>query len=260
MENEIEHILQSQEIMVTQGKVIFTDYESIKEEAIQLSEHIKTIQVNEENVKQSKKLIAAINKRVKEFDDRRITIKKLILHPYDQFADKVNEIVGIVRAADEIVKQQIKDLEEGERADKEFILYSLFQRRMASYSFKDLFDFEHWLQPKHLNKTTSIANAEKDMVDFLEGIAADLEVIEKLDNGKDVLQFYIDTKDLSAAMKLVQKQDERKRHIEQSQALEIDKGANIFYFKVYHEKDFKLIEMFMKNNNIDFEYNIKGEI
>ena len=45
------------QIIVTQGLVKFTEYQRIKDQAIALAEQIKTVEVNEDNIKESKKLL-----------------------------------------------------------------------------------------------------------------------------------------------------------------------------------------------------------
>ena len=55
MENELLKV-DFEGIQIVQGLVQFNDYQRIKKEAEDLAEQIKTVDVNEENVKQSKKL------------------------------------------------------------------------------------------------------------------------------------------------------------------------------------------------------------
>ena len=103
MENELLKV-DIEGIQIVQGLVNFNDYQRIKKEAEALAEQIKTVEVNEENVKASKKLLAVVNKRLKELEDTRIGIKKSMLEPYQLFEEQVKEIVGIVKEADAEVR------------------------------------------------------------------------------------------------------------------------------------------------------------
>ncbi|OXS65128.1 hypothetical protein B1B04_25170, partial [Lysinibacillus sp. KCTC 33748] len=54
-----------EQIRVTPGVIQFQEYESLKQQALQLAEQIEQVEVSEENIQHSKKLLAAVNKRVK---------------------------------------------------------------------------------------------------------------------------------------------------------------------------------------------------
>ena len=74
MGNELK--LDVQQIVVVQGSIEFNEYEQIKMQAVSLAEEIAAVEVNEDNIKTSKKLLAAINKDLKKLEDNRINIKK----------------------------------------------------------------------------------------------------------------------------------------------------------------------------------------
>lgn len=241
-----------QQIIVQQGSVVFSDFERIKLEAIELAEKINLVEVDDENIKQSKKMIAAVNNKIKELEARRITIKKAMLEPYNQFEAQVKEIVGIVKEAEDVVRQQVKQLEEMDRQQKQNELQQIFESRIRHYSFRNLFGFSDFLKPKHLNKTQSIEATEKEMVDFFKRLATDLKVIESLPNAEATLSAYIDTKDLAVAMTLIAQQEQRKRQIESSQALNRNKQQE-FVFAVFNDKDAKLIQLLMQQEKIQFE-------
>ena len=166
MKNEL--MLNLQQIEVIQGSIAFHDYEAIKQQALKLADFIKTVEVNEDNLKESKKLLAAVNKRKKELEDERIKIKKMMLEPYQGFESQVKDIVAIVDEANDVVRQQVKQLEEIERFHKETKLKAIFEKRKKMYTLSHLLKFEHFFQAKHLNKTISIEAVENEMIDFLE--------------------------------------------------------------------------------------------
>jgi hypothetical protein len=136
------------EIQVVQGSVVFGAYHDLKQQASELAEQIRTVDVNEENVKQSKKLLAEVNKRVKQLEDKRISIKKMMLEPYQDFEEQVKEIVGIVKDADAFVRSQVKELEEKERQEKEIQIHELFTKRIQHYSFREIVPFMDFAKPK----------------------------------------------------------------------------------------------------------------
>jgi hypothetical protein len=237
-----------------QGSIIFPEYQRIKDMALQLAEVMKEHEVNDETLKTSKKILAAVNKRCKELDGERIRIKKLMLEPYQEFEEQVKEIVGIVKEADNTVRQQVKELEEMERLKKEAEIWAIWDKRIKQYKLGDLIPFTDFIKPKHLNKSISIEAAEKDMVDFLEQTERDIKVLQKLPDLNAHVSAYIGTYDLAQAMDQVMREKERRRQIEAAQASSKSAQAVKSYrYIVWGEKDAALLEMFMQKNKINYE-------
>lgn len=253
MENEL--VLNTKSIIVRKGSVTFNEYDSLKLQAESLANQIRTVSVTETNIKQSKKLLAAVNKRLKELEDKRIEVKKTMLEPYLSFENQVREIVSIVKNADETVRDQVKYLEEKEREHKQEAIEEIFYKRKKHYILGDLIKFEDFLTNKHLNKTTSLDSIEKELVSFLEKTKTDYEVIQTLPDAKEILTAYIGVYDLAAAIDTTNQKKIKEAAIEAANKIKTwpaDRKRE-FLFTVYDEKDFKLIEMFLTTNNIKFE-------
>lgn len=245
------------QIIVTQGLVKFMEYEKIKEQATALAQQIKTVEVSEDNIRESKKLLAAVNKRCKELEDERIRIKKMMLEPYQEFESQVKEIVSIVKDADTEVRQQVKRLEEMERMTKYNDLDEIFQKRLQHYkTLEDLILFEHFVQPRHLNKTSSIDNVETEMIAFLEKIKIDFNVIASMNYSGEILSAYMDSFDLAEAMQKVNQEWERKKAIENSNAIKKqpaeDQISYLVTVKIYNQKELRLLEMILQENQFEF--------
>ena len=254
MNNEL-IALDVEQIFVWQGSIQFAEFENLKEQALTLANEIRTVEVNEETIKTSKKLLAEINKSVKVLDDKRINIKKLMLEPYQSFEAQVKEIIGIVKEADEIVRNQVRNFEEDQRREKEEILKEKFDKRIVHYSFRDLFHFHDFISPKHLNKSASIEAVEKEMIDFLNRIARDMKAIENMSNPKAILAYYTDVKDLAAAITLHEQQEARERQIEASKALGKKPAAKISHLisaQIFDPKELALVEMFFNQHEIKY--------
>jgi hypothetical protein len=253
-ENQMDNAIQT--IQVVQGSVVFGSYQELKKQAIELAEQIKTVEVSEDNVRMSKKLLAEVNKRVKQLEDKRISIKKTMLEPYQDFEDQVKEIVGIVKDADSTVRQQVKHLEESERIEKENQIQELFQKRIQHYSFKDFVPFFDFIESRHLAKSMSIEKVEKEMVQFFEKVESDMGVIYGMDDVNDYINAYLNTYDLGQAITIVKNHKEKKAQIEQArhQAPKnaSDKIGYLVSISLHNDKELKLLEMILDEHQ--FEY------
>jgi hypothetical protein len=254
-ENTMTNAIQS--IQVVQGSVVFGAYEELKRQASDLAEKIKTVEVTEDNVKLSKKLLASVNKRLKELEDNRISIKKVMLEPYQDFEDQVKEIVGIVKDADSFVRDQVKYIEEHERMEKEIQLHTIWNKRVKQYTFYDLVPFKDFLKSKHLTKTMSIQAVEKEMIHFLECIQSDIHVLYTMDDSEEHIDAYLQCYNLGQAMIQVKEKKQRQAQIEKNtKAVKLQPTENEIAFlvsiKVYNQKELKLLEMILQENQYEY--------
>ncbi|EAC8532910.1 TPA: DUF1351 domain-containing protein [Listeria monocytogenes] len=240
--------------VVTQGSILFPAYKKIKSDSLLLAQQIENIEVTEENVKQSKKLLAAVNKEVKNLESERISIKKEMLEPYNEFEKQVKEIVSIVKKADEMVRQQITQLEEEEREDKKLVLKRMFEKRIRMYDFKTYFTFDDFIENRHLNKSLSINKIESEMVEWLTKVENELKVIETMPYADEIIAEYKETKDLAVSAQLVSERHKAQEVIKEAKNdIKDDQLYSKTTFTLFDEKDAKLVEMFMRQNKIKFE-------
>ena len=243
--------IQEYQIQVLQGKITFPEYETLLQEAKQIAQTIDQMEVTEENVKSTKKTLATVNKAIKRLNDERIAVKKRILEPYDAFEKQVKEIETIVKTADERVRQQVRDMEESERRTKEESLRTVFEKRIQHYDLAKVMNFDDWIEPHHLNKTVTLTKAEKDMTDWLEKVERDIATLSKMTDKEALIRHYVSTKDIGIAIQLVEEEKTEAEDIKR--ALGEADVAKVYYLKLYNEKDLKMAEMLLRENNIEFE-------
>lgn len=239
-------------VLMTGPSITFTEYDRLKAEAQEIARFVSQIEVTPENVKESKKLLAKLNNSIGTLNRRRIDIKNEILKPYEEFAAKVKEIETTVKEADKIVRDQVREMEEGEREEKQEELKAIWDARVEMYEFAKVMEFADWLEPKHLNKTQQIRKSETDMTEFLERCERDIGALSGMEHAAELIHVYKEVKDMAVAMSVV---SERQQKIdEQRRVLEEHVGSEeTWAFLVKGEKDAKLAELLLKDNEINFE-------
>ena len=237
------------QIEAREGVISFSGYEELREQALQVAEHINTMEVTEENVKETKKILATVNKAIKNLNDERIAIKKKMLEPYNIFESQIKEIESIVKTADERVKSGVRELEEKERELKREEIKEIWDSRIEQYELAKLFIFEDWLTPKHLNKSESLKKVEEDMVSFLEKSEQDIKVLKSMEDADDLILEYKRNKDLGFTIDLIETRKSIKK--QQQKMIGKVKEAEIVFI-VKNEKDAKLVELLLKENDIEY--------
>lgn len=251
------------ELVVKQGTVNFPEYETIKQQALNLSTNMKKVEVTNENIQVSKQLLAAVTKEVRRLNDERIKVKRTILQPYDDLEVKIKEITDIVKKADDIVRSQVRELEERERQDKKELIESIFNKRMKQYEFGELMGFDKFLKPTHLNKSTSMTKIETDMVTWLTKVETDLELINSMEYSFEIIGEYQRTQDVASSIKSVMdrhkaiQEMERKAEVITPSPQQSKPKKPTILIELTDEKDVKLVEMFMKQEDIEYTKTVR---
>lgn len=252
------------ELTVVQGSIIFPQYDLIKSQATNLANHLQQVEVTQENLQRSKQLLAAVNKEVRKLHDERIKIKRTVLEPYDEFETQIKEITTIVKNSDDLIRNQVRELEEQERQDKKEHIHSIFNKRMKQYDFGELMNFDKFIKPTHLNKSTSMTKVEQEMVRWLEKTETDLDLIKSMDYSFEIIGEYQRTQDVASSIKSVNdrhkaiQEMERKAETVTSVSPQQSKPKKpIILIELSDEKDARLVEMFMKQERIEYSKTVK---
>ncbi|EIQ0607827.1 DUF1351 domain-containing protein [Staphylococcus pseudintermedius] len=242
-------------ITTTQGSVIFDEYDELYNQAQNLAEHVKDVEVNEENIKEAKDLMAQMNKRVNNIEDVRKQVKKSLLAPYDTFESQIKTIKSVIDEAVSHLRKQERELVEKERETKRQAIANIFDKRIKHYDFGELIGFADFLKPQHLNKSYSMTKVEKDLVEWLEKSKRDLEIIYQSEHSEDLLIEYQHTKDLTLSLEIVNKRREQKKVIDKLQIKRNETKKHIFI--INNDKDAQLTKLLLEQHNIEFKQEFK---
>lgn len=198
--------IDTDKIIVEKGYIDFQQYNEILLQATNVAKWLETLEINEENLKEAKKLVAEVRKRVNALEDVRKDIKREILKPYQMFETQVKEIVRIVSDAEQINRDKIAIFDEKERDKKFAEVAKIYNLRIVKYpEIENLINFDDFIKNEYLNKTYSINKVEMDIVERLEQIKKDIEVINKMDNSTDIMINYLNNGfDLGLAIQISQ--------------------------------------------------------
>ena len=237
------------DIQYKKAPVLFSNYQSLKKQALQIADFVSSIQVTEDTMKAAKKMITTTRKAVKGLDSKRLEIKKAILEDYNTFEKQVNELKKIVDDADMTVRSQVKELEEKERETKKKAIKDIWDKRISMYDAQKIPNlFDRWLRPEHLNKTKSLTATEKEMTSFLESIQKGIDGIGLMPDSSEIMAAYIHCLSLSDAIAEVN----QKKADEKIAAEIVDDVPDSAVFVVAGSKDIALTEMLLKENKINF--------
>lgn len=231
------------------GAVSFPNYNEVLNQATELAEHISQLEVTEENIKNTKKMLATVNKRVNELEDSRKSVKKQLLAPYEAFEKQVKEIVSVVKEADTMVRNQVKMMEEAERDSKYNKIVHLFYRRLELYpSLDELFNADHFIENRHLNKTMTMTKVEEEMVQFFVQTNQAVSLIRDLEDADEILVEYVKCKNPITAIQIVK---DRKQALADFASRKEVKQANTVLIE-FDEQYMTQVHVFLKMSGIPY--------
>lgn len=154
----------------------------------------------EDNIKQAKTDRAELNKLVKAIDERRKAVKKIINEPYEKFEAELKEITALINEPVKLIDKQVKAFEEQQKEEKKKQIEAAYQEVIGDLA--DVLPFERVFDPRYLNQTFKLLQAQQEIKSKVQTVRTDLETIDSLEskykiNAKDV---YIKTLDLSKAL------------------------------------------------------------
>ena len=179
---------------------IVFNFEELKAE---LSEKIKpyeTLAVTEDDLKSAKSDKATLNKLKKALNDKKVEVKKEYISPLENFEKQVKELVEIIDKGVNNIDTQVKDFEKKEVDEKLKEIASFYVEEFPDYY--EVLKLEKVIPNKWQNKTSKLETIKQEIRDKVFKFENDIKVIKamKLECEEQMLDAYIETLDMSAAL------------------------------------------------------------
>lgn len=254
--------LTSVDIVAENKQITLVGYEQLSEQLDRLGQYLTSIEVNPENIQESKRLVAQVRKACKNLNERRIAFKKEYLKPLETLEQQVKELDKRAAGFEDTVRVQIREIEEQEREQKREDVEELFNKRLKIYGSGELYPFESFLKQQYLNKSFSMNKIENEMVEWFENRQNDINALiaysESIPQNKDtVITEYLNSGNVSGTISYFNSLNVVKEKVKKA----IDtapKRANkpqpktTVLFKI-SEEDKQKVKQLLEISNIKFE-------
>ena len=248
----------NEQYRIIPAKIEGIDTVAMKDQATVIAEFIANVEPSEDSLKEAKAIATKARKGMDRVGTMRKTVKKEVLREYEALEMRLKEIEEILSKSDLVLRDKIKIFDEIERSNKRAQLMECWKEIASFYSFVEdgLVTFEHWLEPKHLNKTATIKKSIAEMGEFLEGIYGNLKMINRMDHADEIALEYFKTLDLVVATAKVDRYVEMRaklKTIEEKEEREEIKEVSEFYtFTVRGIEDRNKVRTLLINNEIEY--------
>ena len=152
------------------GEIHIENFDEAKAYVIDKAESYKKNYYSEDNKSLAKEDRTRLNKFRKVISDMRIAKKKEYLEPFNDFEEKMKELVELTDEALEQIDSQVKAFDEKRKAEKQKAIEELF----SQIGFQNFVTLEKIWDPKWLNASTSMKSIEDQMRERMYKIGNDV--------------------------------------------------------------------------------------
>nr|DAO16243.1 MAG TPA: Protein of unknown function (DUF1351) [Caudoviricetes sp.] len=207
-------------IAVKQLPIIVEQLHEVKAEVTAKVEQAVSLVCTEDTVKDVKKVRSALNKELKDYEERRKAVKKAIMTPYEQFEAVYKDCVSdTYKKADTELKHKIDSVESELKTQKAAEVKAYFDEYLQSKGI-DFVTFES----AHINVTlsASMKSLKEQAKSFIDRICDDLNLIDTQEHKDEILYEYKQSLNASNAITTVAN---RYKAIEAAKAAEEERKA-----------------------------------
>lgn len=178
-------------------EIIDFNYEELKNEISAKAHEYEVMVYTDDKIKEAKADKAALNKLKKTLNDERIKQEKEYMKPFEEFKNRVNEIIGIVDKPIAVIDTQVKEYESRKQQEKKRSIEDIW----SELEKPEFITLGMIWNPKWLNSTFSIKKVCEEMQERLDGIRADITTLKNLDEFSfEALEHYKTTLDLGESI------------------------------------------------------------
>ena len=156
-------------------KSIDWNFDELKEEITKKSSDYLNLVYSSDQIKDAKQDRANLRKLVTALENKRKEIKKEIMVPYDDFAEKEKELVGIINEAITNIDMQVKGYDEGLRSEKLAKVKENYKECIGDLD--RTVPFEKIFKDSWLNVSTTLKSIKEEIITIRKKIDGDLKII-----------------------------------------------------------------------------------
>lgn len=174
------------------------NYEELKAQIEQMAHDYEVSVYTEEMIKSAKADRSKLNALKRSLNEERLRREREWMAGFQDFKDKINEIIAIIDKPAQIIDTQVKAFEEKQKSEKKDSIEEYFNNEVTH---PEWLRFEQIFDAKWLNTTTSMTKVKEQIQDQMRKICEECLVIDTLpEYSFEAKEVYKETLDLSRAM------------------------------------------------------------
>lgn len=215
-------------------EAILFNYEELKQELTEKVSMYETLVYTDDQIKEAKADKAALNKLKKALNDERIRREKEYMQPFNDFKERINEIIGIIDKPMGIIDKQVKAYEDTQKQEKLEQVKAVW----SDMKVPDGLTFEKVFDERMLNVTYTMSHVKQKMTDDIDRYNRDIATLSDLPEfGFEAVEVYKSTLDVNKAISEARRMSEiqKAKSAEQARIAEEEKQKKEYVQPVIEE-------------------------
>lgn len=206
-------------------KQIEFNYAPLKTELAEKLAYYKNLVVTEDSIKPAKNDRAMLNSLKKTLNDKKISVKKEFLIPYDEFEREVKELMSMIDEPILAIDSQLKAFEEQQKAEKQAKIEEFYTESIGELS--PLLPLTKIFNPKWLNTATSAKSIKSELSETISRVKTDIEIIKAMhiECEQTMLDAYLRTLSMSDALAEKNRYEARQADLKEYEAKKAEQVA-----------------------------------
>lgn len=207
--------MQNLELSVTQQMGVITgNFDAIKSQLESEMEEYKDKTFTEETKKKAKEDLADLRKLKKNVNTRKLEVKKAYMKPYDDFEEKVKELICVIDEPIGLIDGQVKEFEEKRINERKAAIEDLYDETVDE-ELRDYIPLERIYGDKWTNATTTMKSIREEINLKVMQTRQDITTIKAMKSEKEeeALNLYMNNNNLAHSIQFLTRYEQEKAEI-----------------------------------------------
>lgn len=200
-------------------KAIDFNHEQLKTELSEKLGYYNSLVVTEDSIKGAKSNKSNLNALRTALEDKRKSVKKECMKPYDAFEMKIKELVGMIDEPIRAIDGQIKFFDDAKKAEKQAGIELFYSSNIEELS--ELLPLSKIWNDRWLNATFKMPEIEDEITKEIFKVKNDIGIIKamRLECEQHMFDTYLRTFDMSAALAEKTRFEEQQKRLKEYEAV-----------------------------------------
>ena len=158
--------------------IIKCNFEEIKSALQAQMAAYTSLEITEDKIKETKSDLATLRKIRKAVDDQRKVVKKDFMSPYNDFENKVKDILSVIDEPIAMIDSKLKEFEDKRIAQKQEHLHRLYEESVGE--FAEFLPYHMVANPKWNNATCKDSEIQFAISEAVVKVKTDISTIKML--------------------------------------------------------------------------------
>ena len=207
--------MQNLELSVTQQMGVITgNFDAIKAQLESEMAEYKGKTFTEETKKKAKEDLADLRKLKKNVNARKLEVKKAYMKPYDDFEEKVKELICVIDEPIGLIDGQVKEFEEKRINERKAAIEDLYDETVDE-ELRDYIPLERIYGDKWTNATTTMKSIREEINLKVMQTRQDITTIKAMKSEKEeeALHLYMNNNNLAHSIQFLTRYEQEKAEI-----------------------------------------------